>query len=373
MKKIILFLAWILFFGFSFATDYLYFYSEWCQHCAKVDSYLTDNNLYKKYGIQKKEIRFNSDNVHLLQQHYQEEWIDASSPKYWQVPFLVVDYGTSCVSFVWELDIIKYFQDLEDNKLWSWVCLTWSSVVQSSTWTTQVSLEKSTWEKLAYFGVIVPAALADSINPCAFTVMLLLLGAILTKHKSVKKVFLAWALFVLAVFLSYFLMGIWLYKAFASTKNTYYLKLVVWIVWFLIWLANLKDYFWYGRIFVMEVPFSWRPTMQRIISKVVSPWWAFVVWIIVSLFLLPCTSWPYFTILWYLASQDKTLTDWWYAYLFIYNLLFVTPMIWITLLIWLWIKDIDELAKFKHKNTKLIHLIVWLIMIGLSVYVFATL
>ena len=33
-----------------------------------------------------------------------------------------------------------------------------------------------------------PAAIADSINPCAFAVMLLLLTAILSKHKNKKTI-----------------------------------------------------------------------------------------------------------------------------------------------------------------------------------------
>jgi len=34
---------------------------------------------------------------------------------------------------------------------------------------------------------MLPAALADSINPCAFAVMLLLLSSILTKNRSKRK------------------------------------------------------------------------------------------------------------------------------------------------------------------------------------------
>jgi cytochrome c biogenesis protein CcdA len=53
---------------------------------------------------------------------------------------------------------------------------------------------------------MLPAALSDSINPCAFAVMLLLLSAILSKHKSRRKTLLSGVLFVLAVFISYLAM-----------------------------------------------------------------------------------------------------------------------------------------------------------------------
>jgi cytochrome c biogenesis protein CcdA len=38
---------------------------------------------------------------------------------------------------------------------------------------------------------MLPAALADSINPCAFAVMLLLLSSILSRSKSKKKALLS--------------------------------------------------------------------------------------------------------------------------------------------------------------------------------------
>jgi len=53
---------------------------------------------------------------------------------------------------------------------------------------------------------MLPAAISDSINPCAFAVMLLLLSTILSRHKSRRKTLLSGAFFVLAVFISYLAM-----------------------------------------------------------------------------------------------------------------------------------------------------------------------
>ncbi len=364
MKKILwLFIILAMFFGFSFAKDYVYFYMQWCQHCAKVEKYFEDNDLIKKYNIQEKEIRFDQNNLQLLMQYYDKLWTPEDQRG--SVPFLVVDWWEACTAIQWDTKIIDYFKNIEKN---SWDAVVCQSGSNSGSIIKDI-FSKNSIDKLPFFGLLIPAAISDSINPCAFTVMLLLLWAILTKHKKLKTVFLSWSLFVLAVFVSYFLMGLGLYKALATATNTFYLKLVVWIIWVLIWLANIKDYFWYGEGFVMEVPFARRPTMKKIIESVVSPRWAFVVWIIVSLFLLPCTSGPYFTVLGYLASQDKNLTTWWYIYLFIYNLIFVLPMIAITFLVWLWFKKIDDLAKFKENNKLLIHLIVWILMLWLGGYV----
>ena len=219
---------------------------------------------------------------------------------------------------------------------------------------------------------MLPAAVSDSINPCAFAVMLLLLLTILSRHQSRRKTLLAWGLFALAVFGTYFAMGIWLFSALATANNTFVLKLVVGILWLLVWLANLKDYFRYGKRFVMEVPFSRRPRMMSLIEKVSSPRWAFAVWILVSLFLLPCSSGPYFTILWFMSSQSKDLNLRWYIYLIVYNLIFVLPMFAIAAMVAFWYASVDTIAKITHEKTKLIHLIVWLLMLGLWAYVLLT-
>jgi len=219
---------------------------------------------------------------------------------------------------------------------------------------------------------MMPAALSDSINPCAFAVMLLLLSTILSRHQSRRKTLLSWGMFALAVFVSYFAMWLWLFSALATASNTYVLKLVVGTLWVLVWLANLKDFFRYGKWFVMEVPMRWRPKMQGIIHRASSPLWAFVVWLVVSVFLLPCSSGPYFTILWYLSSQSKELHTRWYIYLLVYNLLFILPMLIIAVLVSFGRASVDKLAKLKHQNTKLIHLIVWLLMLGLGIYVLVT-
>lgn len=233
----------------------------------------------------------------------------------------------------------------------------------------EVVKEHTLADRMKFFLILVPASLWDSINPCAFAAMIILLTAVLKQQKGRSRVLLAWFMFILSIFISYTAMGIWLYKALATTDSTFYLKLVVWIIWVLVWLANLKDYFWYGKWFTMEVPMSWRKKMRQMLKKVVSPGWAFAVWFLISLFLLPCTSWPYITILWYLAAESSEINTWWYIYILIYNIIFVLPMVVIALVMWLGIKWTEELNELKELNVERIHLITWIIMLLLWIYI----
>lgn len=223
--------------------------------------------------------------------------------------------------------------------------------------------------RLEFFLILVPAAIWDSINPCAFAVMIILLSAILKEQKSKKAVLWAGALFVFSIFISYTAMWIGVYSALANNSNTFYLKLIVWVIWILVWVANLKDYFWYGKGFRMEVPDAWRSKMKKVLRKATSPLWAFFVWFLISLFLLPCTSWPYITVLGYLSADSPNINVWWYIYIVVYNLIFIIPMVIIGLIIGLGIKDVPEMMEYKELNVERVHLITGLIMFALWVYI----
>ena len=353
---------YLLWFSQSFAS-YIYYYWESCSHCAKVASYMDKNDIVNKYNVVKKEVYNNQDNREELLSLWQKLWL--SLWNIW-VPFLYDEENNNYLK--WDSDIIDYFKTKELN-LSSW---SWSNSCDINDESCNEKITVSSEQKLPSFFkfllILLPAALSDSINPCAFAVLFLLMSSILTRFNSYKKAIFSWLLFSLAIFISYFLMWVWIYKVFSFTNQIFYLKIWVWVLWILVWLANIKDYFWYWKWFVMEVPFAWRKNMKNIISKAVSPIWVFFIWFLVSLFLLPCTSWPYFTILWYLASESSYITTMWYVYMFIYNLIFILPMIIITFIIWLWVKDIAELKELKETHKENIHLIVWILMLLLWIY-----
>lgn len=366
IKKIVAVCA-ILFVSFcslTFAEEYIFFYGNWCPHCANVEKFFDEEKIEKKFNITSKEIYFNRDNLKDL--GFYLEKLNLSSEKM-GVPFLVINSWSESSYLNGDKPIIDFFNKKINKVTTAWTFQGTNSIVNK--WEEKESLKN----RLSFFAIMLPAAISDSINPCAFAVMLLLLSAILSKHKSRKKAFISWLMFSLAVFISYLAMGIGLFSALAWSSNVFVLKLIVWILWILVWLANIKDYFWYGKLFVMEVPFSRRPKMADMIDKVSSPWWAFAVGILVSLFLLPCSSWPYFTILWYLSSESKNLTNRWYIYLIVYNLIFVLPMLIIAGLVGFGYSTVDKIAKLKHQNTKLIHLIVGVLMLWLGIYVLTTL
>jgi len=148
-----------------------------------------------------------------------------------------------------------------------------------------------------------------------------------------------------------------------TMESLFRLKRGVGIFGLAIGLFNIKDYFRYGKGFLMEVPMSRRPLMQKIIKKVTSPAGAFVIGVLVSLFLLPCSSGPYLTILGYLSAENQTLNLRGYIYLTVYNLIFVLPILVIAAIIGFGYSTAEKLGKIKNENTRLIHLIIGLLML----------
>lgn len=224
--------------------------------------------------------------------------------------------------------------------------------------------EKKEFTQQLTIPAVIGAAAVDAINPCAFAVLIILLTTVLaTKNR--KRAVLAGLAFTLSIFISYLLMGVGLYSAIQAAEFTRIFYIVVAILAIFVGLFNLKDYFWYGKWFVMEVPMSWRPKMKTLIRGVTSVPGAFLIGFAVSLFLLPCTSGPYIVILGLLAHA----TEWTYAMslLVLYNFIFVLPMLIITGAIYFGFTTTEKAEEWRKGKLKILHLIAGIIILLLGI------
>ncbi len=218
--------------------------------------------------------------------------------------------------------------------------------------------------------VITCAGLVDAINPCAIAVLLILLGGLLVfKEQSKKRVLLSGFSFISALYLAYFLLGLGLISFFKLLGLATIFHRLIGGLAIIVGLLNLKDFFWYGGGgFVMEIPRSWRPTMQKVLLKVSSPVGAFLAGLLVTLFELPCTGGPYLFVLGFLSHSLSRIEI--IPLLLYYNLIFVSPLILLTVLIYLGYASIEKAIDWKERNLRLLHLVAGLLMLGLGVWVF---
>jgi len=217
---------------------------------------------------------------------------------------------------------------------------------------------------------VVGLAFADSINPCALAVLLILLTVVLIKFnkKAVLKHSLA---FIITIFISYLLIGILLVLGFKSLAiylgiGAKVFSIIFGVIAIILGLLNFKDFISYGSGgFVMEVPKKWRPTMKKVIDSVTSVWSAVIIAFIVSFFLLPCTAGPYFLVSGLLYNLNWSIII---SYLVVYNIVFLIPMVIISFLVYFGIIEIENIESRRKKYIIYLHLITAIVLILIGIY-----
>jgi len=343
----------VLFMGARFvqASEKIYFF--WgigCGHCEKVDKYFRDEGIYDHYPIEKREVYFDSKNAQLFNLLMEAKGVPVERRG---VPAVV--FGGEVL--VGDVSIIDSFEE----KAGEYDVEVSEDVEEGELEGETESNFDDTSRSLSLFAVL-GAALVDAINPCAFAVLIILMTTVLASGQKGKALKSGLA-FSLSIFLSYLLMGLGLYQAIGLVSGGGVALRILGVLAIVLGLLNLKDWLWYGKGFLMEVPLSWRPALKKMIGSVTNPAGAFVVGLGVSLFLLPCTSGPYIVILGMLAERvmlGKAL-----VYLVIYNLVFVAPMILITLLVYAGMPP-ERLEKMRQGRLRVLHLVAGVVLIGLG-------
>jgi cytochrome c biogenesis protein CcdA len=222
------------------------------------------------------------------------------------------------------------------------------------------------------FWVVTCAGLVDAINPCAIAVLLILLGGLLVfKEQGKRRALVSGLAFIAALYLAYFLLGMGLVSFFQLSGLASFFHRFIGGLAIVVGLLNIKDFVWYGGGgFVMEIPRSWRPTMQKLLLKVSSPAGAFLIGLAVTAFELPCTGGPYLFVLGLLSQSMSRLEI--IPLLLYYNLIFVSPLIFLTILIYFGYASIEKAIDWKERNLRLLHLLAGLLMLGLGVWVFTS-
>jgi len=323
------------------------FYGKGCPHCAKAISFLeTLDEKYPNLSIYMHETYFDEQERDLFIQ-----MSNKFNKEIKGVPTFFIDNK-----------VIVGFSDSIADEIEEEVrnCL---DVYCDEPPNTNITLQNQ-FKQTITIPVVISAAIVDAINPCAFAVLIILLTTILASKKKKRALFAGFA-FSLSIFISYFLMGIGLYSAIQATGLTHTFYTIVAILAIVIGLFNLKDYLWYGKWFIMEVPMSWRPKLKSLIKGVTSIPGAFAIGFLVSLFLLPCTSGPYIVILGLLskiATKNYAI-----SLLVLYNLIFILPMILISLAVYFGFTTTEKAEQLRQNKLKVLHLIAGIIILCLGI------
>ncbi|MBI4122419.1 MAG: hypothetical protein HY462_00305 [Parcubacteria group bacterium] len=333
--------------------DYLLFMGSGCPHCANVEEYLETVELPNEVNLVWYDIYLNRADAALFNEQADRLGIPLQSRG---IPFLIAPDGTSRFG---DAPIINYFKSAIKHE-------DVPAEDEGAPTTCGPDIPGcSEPESKRTLPVLVSAALADSINPCAFAVLILLMTSMLATGDR-RRALLAAAAFIATIFVSYFAMGAGLWRAFASVSSVFWVYAVVGALAVFIGLLNIKDALWYGKVFLMEVPLSWRPKMKSLIRSITSPGGAILIALAVSLFLLPCTSGPYIVVLGLLSKQAFNQEG--LSLLALYNFIFVLPMVVLAAITYAGV-SVKRAEAWRQDHVRLLHAVAGIVMLGIGVWV----
>jgi cytochrome c biogenesis protein CcdA len=176
--------------------------------------------------------------------------------------------------------------------------------------------------------VVILTGLLDSVNPCAFAVILLLLAFLFTIRESRGRIIRLGGVYILMIFLVYFGIGLGIMRAVQISNQPHFMAYAG--SWLLIGLGtlNIIEHFWPRFPIKLHMPAAAHRKTNEML-KIASVPATVVMGVLVGLCTFPCSGGIYVSIITLLNA--KTTLGWGLGYLTLYNVLFILPLVGILL------------------------------------------
>ncbi len=210
------------------------------------------------------------------------------------------------------------------------------------------------------------AALIDSINPCAFGILLLTIAFLLSLQKTRASVLKMGGIYILGLVTVYLLIGLGILQALHLFNTPHFMAKVGAALLIALGGINLINEFFPSFPIKLRIPQAAHTKMASLMNKSSLPA-VFLLGALVGLCEFPCTGGPYLMVLGFLHDQGTYLTG--VGYLLLYNLIFILPLVLI-----LFIASDSALAlkvqAWKKSETK--HMRLWggiaMVILGLLIF-----
>lgn len=172
--------------------------------------------------------------------------------------------------------------------------------------------------------LILVSSLLDSINPCAFSVLLLTIAFLLSIGKSRGDLLRIGSAYIVGIFIAYLLIGLGILQALHLFNTPHF---VGWIgAWLLIGMGvvTLINEFMPAFPIKPRIPNAVHRPMATLMGAASLPA-AVALGMLVGLCEFPCTGGPYLSAIGLLHDQATRLVG--FGYLVLYNLIFVLPLV----------------------------------------------
>lgn len=215
--------------------------------------------------------------------------------------------------------------------------------------------------------LVVVAALIDSINPCAFSILLVTIAFLFSVGKQRSGVLELGSAYILGIFVVYALIGLGLLQAMHLFHTPHFMGKVGAALLVGLGLLALVQHYRPAFPIRFGVPKALHARIAGLMEKSSVPS-AFGLGALVGLCEFPCTGGPYLMVIGLLHDQATYTTG--LAYLFLYNALFVLPLV-VILMIASDRSLIDKVREWKTRENSRMRLAGGVSMIGLGAVIFA--
>lgn len=221
--------------------------------------------------------------------------------------------------------------DPTEYRLWAWDGEVKTFPISTSFSTALSQVLKTTGPLpigLANLNQLLPAVLVtgllDSVNPCAFAVILLLIAFLFTLRQSRARILRLGFVYIGMIFIVYFGIGLGILRAVRLSGDPHFVARAG--SWLLIGLGvlNLLEYFFPKFPIKLHMPSFAGERTNQLIKQATLPA-TVAAGFLVGLCTFPCSGGIYVSIITLLNA--KTTLAWGLVYLFLYNIIFVLPLV----------------------------------------------
>lgn len=222
-------------------------------------------------------------------------------------------------------------------------------------------------------GIIIAAAVVDSINPCVFGVLIFLIAFMTRLFKSPNKMLLMGLLYSLVVYMTYLLLGFGILKVAVNPAIAGVFYWTAALVAIFAGLLEIKDYFWYGRGFSLQMVPGGAQRIKFYTSQIEKAehrhplmlvLTTVLLGIVVVMVELPCTGAPYLAILGLLSKGAFSAAV---PLLLLYNLIFILPLFVIIGIAYFGTSS-EKLEEWRKEHRGLMRLGIGMLLLSLGFY-----
>lgn len=226
-------------------------------------------------------------------------------------------------------------------------------------------------------GLVIGAAAADSINPCVFGVLIFLIAFMTKLFKNPHKMLLGGLFYAAVVYITYLLLGFGILKLALNTGLAVTFYWIAALIAIVAGLFEIKDYFWYGKGFSLQIVPGGAARIKYYTSKIEGaerrhPAYLILMTaalgVLVVLVELPCTGAPYLAILGLLSRGDFATAV---PLLLFYNFVFIVPLLIIIGIAYFGTSS-DRLEAWRKEHRGLMRLVIGLFLLALGLYMVYT-